>query len=64
MNPIEQAFIKATVKEQEEFVINRHRVLCLIICNKVELSWCGRVIRLLKEKMAKTKEQIHKDENK
>ncbi len=58
MNPIEQAFLHATVKEQEDFCISKHRVLCRIIMNNVECSWCGRVLTLWKEKMTETYEKL------
>ncbi len=58
LNPIEEAFLKASVEEQEEFCMLRHRILCRIIYNNVENSWCGRVLRILKEKTPETFEKL------
>lgn len=58
MNPITKEFLKATIQEQEEFCMDKHRIICRIIANKVENSWCGRVLILWKEKMDKKFESI------
>ncbi len=60
MNPITKEFLKATIQEQEEFCIDKHRVICRIVANKVENSWCGRVLQIWKEKMAQPFEKLSK----
>lgn len=60
MNPIEEIFLKSTIQEQEEFCMNKHRVICRIVANKVENAWCGRVLQIWREKMAQPFEKLSK----
>ncbi len=61
MNKIKEAFLQASIEEQEEFCIDLHRVICRIITNKAENSWCKRVLLLWKEKMTEKFENIKKE---
>ena len=63
MNPIDKAFLNATIKEQEEFCVKRHRILCRIIRNRCEFAWCRQVLEAWKEKLQKDYKR-QKNENK
>jgi len=60
MNKIKEIFLQASVKEQEDFCKDMHRVICRIVANNVDNSWCGRVLLLWKEKVPEKFEEMKK----
>ena len=51
MNPIKEAFLNASVAEQEEFCIENGTVLCRISRNTCPDVWCNQVLIAWKEKL-------------
>lgn len=51
MNPIKEAFLKASVVEQEEFCIDNCTVLCRISRNVCSDVWCNQVLMAWKGKL-------------